>query len=44
MLLLPPAMSISLKSEAKNILQILQKRKQIEGIPERSYLSNFEML
>lgn len=42
--MLPPHVNISLKSQVKGVLQILQKHKQIEGIPKKSYQSNFEVL
>lgn len=39
-----PSLNISLKSEVRNILQVLKRRKEIEGIKEGSYLSNFEVI
>ena len=39
-----PVHSISLKSEVKQILQILEKRKALDGIPEQRYQSNFETI
>ena len=39
-----PSLSISLKSEVKSILKVLQKRKEIQGIPQLKYQSNFEVV